>query len=504
MDEIEQQQQQTEPSPQVYVPRRSATLEGIINTLEWLLVALLLALVFRAFGVEAFQIPTGSMAEPLKGAHYHLRCMRCGYPYDVGGDTSLYNRPQCSSCGYYQPATALGRQQNGDRIFVLKSIYQYVPPRRWDVVVFKNPTNPAINYIKRLIALPGETVQLIDGHVFINGQIQRKPAKVQQELWMPIYDNDYQPFGAAAGPAGQTAAADALNRIWRQPFENEPNTDSRWSLNANGPAVFSLDENNMRDHWLLYNSDVGNDFHSTYAYNSDMLRRGQPVCSDLMMRVYVRPESSGCVGASLEKYGVHYIGRVDFAGMLILQRRQGTRIDELARMPIRPASNDRLMIFEFANVDHRLVLRYGENRLSFDLPVRPAPKRNASAQPQVRLLGRGRIQISHLGLFRDTYYISQATLRANERDPFKLEKDEFFVCGDNSPNSLDARLWSEEGKGITNQPAYRMGVVPMEYMLGKAFLVYWSDAYSPMPNMLPVIPNIDRIKVIFGGSDEVY
>ena len=321
---------------------------------------------------------------------------------------------------------------------------------------------------------------------------------------MPIYDNDYQPFGAAAGPAGQAAAADALNRTWRQPFENEPNTDSRWNLNADGPTVFCLNEDDTRDHWLLYNSDVGNDFHSTYAYNSDMLRRGQPVCSDLMMRFYVRPETSGCVGASLEKHGVHYIGRVDFAGTLILQRRQGDRTDDLARMPMRPASDNRLAVFEFANVDHRLVLRYGENRLSFDLPVRPAPKRKSSPQPQVRLLGRGQIQVSHLGLFRDTYYISQATLRANEEDPFKLEDEEFFVCGDNSPNSLDARLWSEEGKGITNQPAYRMGIVPMEYMMGKAFLVYWSDAYSPMPNMLPVIPNIDRIKVVFGGSDEVY
>jgi hypothetical protein len=160
---------------------------------------------------------------------------------------------------------------------------------------------------------------------------------------------------------------------------------------------------------------------------------------------------------------------------------------------MRPASDNRLRSLNLPTwtIDCAAVW---ENRLSFDLPVRPAPKRKSSPQPQVRLLGRGQIQVSHLGLFRDTYYISQATLRANEEDPFKLEKHEFFVCGDNSPNSLDARLWSEEGKGITNQPAYRMGIVPMEYMMGKAFLVYWSDAYSPMPNMLPVIPNIDRIK----------
>ena len=40
-------------------------------------------------------------------------------------------------------------------------------------------------------------------------------------------------------------------------------------------------------------------------------------------------------------------------------------------------------------------------------------------------------------------------------------------------------------------------------MMGKAVMVYWSDAFSPMPGMLPIIPNIDQLKVIYGGSDEI-
>jgi hypothetical protein len=44
----------------------------------------------------------------------------------------------------------------------------------------------------------------------------------------------------------------------------------------------------------------------------------------------------------------------------------------------------------------------------------------------------------------------------------------------------------------------------MDYMMGKAFFVYWSDPFSPATNMLPIIPNIDRLKVIVGGSEEVY
>ncbi|GAI19318.1 unnamed protein product, partial [marine sediment metagenome] len=46
----------------------------IADTFEWLITAFILAFVFRAFVMEAFRIPTGSMADTLKGAHFRLRC----------------------------------------------------------------------------------------------------------------------------------------------------------------------------------------------------------------------------------------------------------------------------------------------------------------------------------------------------------------------------------------------------------------------------------------------
>ena len=56
----------------------------IANTFEWLITAFILAFVFRAFVMEAFRIPTGSMADTLNGAHFRLRCPQCGYEYDYG------------------------------------------------------------------------------------------------------------------------------------------------------------------------------------------------------------------------------------------------------------------------------------------------------------------------------------------------------------------------------------------------------------------------------------
>ena len=62
--------------------RYNTTLEGVVNTVQWLAIALILAFVFRAFIVEPFRIPTGSMADTLRGAHFQVRCVQCGYDYN--------------------------------------------------------------------------------------------------------------------------------------------------------------------------------------------------------------------------------------------------------------------------------------------------------------------------------------------------------------------------------------------------------------------------------------
>src|SRR3954451_1096808 len=97
--------------------------KGVKETIESILIAFILAFVFRAFVVEAFVIPTGSMAPTLLGAHMRFTCKECGYTFDVnfnaspqGGDDM--NIPSfapggqtavCPSCGYRIP-----NRQRGD------------------------------------------------------------------------------------------------------------------------------------------------------------------------------------------------------------------------------------------------------------------------------------------------------------------------------------------------------------------------------------------------------
>lgn len=60
---------------------------------------------------------------------------------------------------------------NGDSVIVDKLSYRFSEPDRFDIVVFRYLPKDETYYIKRIIGLPGETVQIIDGYVYINGEL---------------------------------------------------------------------------------------------------------------------------------------------------------------------------------------------------------------------------------------------------------------------------------------------------------------------------------------------
>jgi len=80
----------------------------------------------------------------------------------------------------YQPVQVEGtsmmpRLTNHERIFINKFVYRFEPIRRGDIVVFWYPVDPSKSYIKRVVALPGETVSIDDGRVYVNGGPLREP-----------------------------------------------------------------------------------------------------------------------------------------------------------------------------------------------------------------------------------------------------------------------------------------------------------------------------------------
>ena len=185
-------------------PQQEARHGSNRETIESVVIAFVLAFLFRTFEAEAFVIPTGSMAPTLMGRHKEVACRECGWVFTVG-ETEDQERAQpltecvCPNCRFVnnveeQPAF------KGDRILVLKSLYDlpnWAPdwlrePKRWDVVVFKFPEEPQINYIKRLVGLPNEELRIHYGNIYTRTdpagefQIARKSAEKQKVMRMLV------------------------------------------------------------------------------------------------------------------------------------------------------------------------------------------------------------------------------------------------------------------------------------------------------------------------------
>lgn len=119
-------------------PKRKSTIREYI---EAILIALLLALFIRTFVVQAFKIPSGSMKNTL-----------------LIGDHILVNK---FIYGVKNPL-------NGNTWIPIKE------PERRDIVVFKYPINPEQDYIKRVIGVEGDTIEIKDKKVYVNGEPQEE------------------------------------------------------------------------------------------------------------------------------------------------------------------------------------------------------------------------------------------------------------------------------------------------------------------------------------------
>src|SRR5712675_1514103 len=124
---------------------------GFAETLRVIVQALIIAVVIRTFLFQAFNIPSGSMEGTLLVGDYLF--------------VSTYNY------GYSHYSLPISPPSFSGRIFASE-------PQRGDVVVFRLPSDDQVNYIKRVIGLPGDRIQMIDGWLHINGTaVRREPAE---------------------------------------------------------------------------------------------------------------------------------------------------------------------------------------------------------------------------------------------------------------------------------------------------------------------------------------
>lgn len=141
---------------------------------EAILIAVVLALLIRAFVVQAFKIPSGSMIPTLLV---------------------------------------------GDHLLVNKFIYRFRQPRRGEIVVFKFPQDKETDFIKRIVALPGEEVSLKDGLLHINGKEVDDENADYESGTGSVKDRNMPPFIVPA--KGDVIRLDSDERLYRHLIANE-------------------------------------------------------------------------------------------------------------------------------------------------------------------------------------------------------------------------------------------------------------------------------------------
>ena len=100
--------------------------------------------------------------------------------------------------------------QNGDNLIVDKISYRFRDPKRYDIIVFPYKYEENTYYIKRIIGMPGETVQIKDGYVYIDGE----------RLLSDIYGN--HSMDSRDPSVGVLTKEDLIGRAWVRiyPFDN--------------------------------------------------------------------------------------------------------------------------------------------------------------------------------------------------------------------------------------------------------------------------------------------
>ena len=525
----------------------------IIETVESVIIAFVLAFVFRAYVVEAFVIPTGSMAPTLLGRHLDVTCDQCGYDFtcdhpgsdDVQKAITSKVYVTCPMCHNLMQLPAGTPIRAGDRILVYKFLYSVDSPRRWDVVVFKTPSVPKTNYIKRLAGLPNEELFIVEGNVYVRPldedesawHIARKSDReaVQRAVWQPMYDSRYIP-----ADGGKVTATRPATNVWSRPWE--PFDDARWSFDdrrfyrytgaagdrgiSEGKLTFDYE-----GRWLQ-------PFVGLFAYNQlkrENMPPDEPV-EDVRLAASImaeQPTLSVTLSTSARwrderarwadgRRPVTLAAHVDQTGAVTMTAAYRGESIVLATaadvLPDGAFPTDRTVRLELWCVDQSLSLWVDGNRVleaTFEMPLDDLLHRQPSPAefPDTAIsLSGSPARLYDVAVDRDIIYATTRsaahTLGVFQKNlppqfqgqPVTIGPDRFYVLGDNSPLSHDGRYWTQVDPWVREkmfkEGERAMGLVPEELMMGRAFFVYFPAPLPVKKGGAGVIPHFGRMRPI--------
>lgn len=382
-----------------------------------LVLALILVSMVRFFLLEPFKIPTPSM-EP-----------------------TLIGDPLC-----------------GDFVLVNKSCYHLYKPKRWDVVVFHHPLNTKINFIKRLIGLPGERLQIKNGNIYINGILVRKPNSIQEALKQPVFVNQ------------------KIQDSWKFQSGDWKEQDGKLFLSDSG--------------WMVYKEKITDTYKPAQESFFTKRKRSLPetgglhIVGEIELSFFLQSMKEEGQFLAQIRYGQYrFVLSLKTKDKCELLCYTGESIEPQEKwhhdFVLHPSQKYRIKI---SNFDEWLkVVIDGSTLFAIDYSTNLENTASNIYESSVKIGGeQGYFILENISLWRDTYYISRS-LFAKEAD-WLIPKGKYFVLGDNSSQSSDSRDWKKFSmllkKGIILEGDQQY--TPIQ----KKDIYYFTDIYG-IPRSIP-------------------
>jgi signal peptidase I len=455
------------------VIHKHGRLRTAIDACVWLLLAGIMLETWLVAGlVVPCRVVGGSMAETLLGVHRQVVCVDCGHRFACGTDeASPAPRAVCPNCGYAANDIRPLPDLDGDRLLIDRAAFSLRPPRRWEVVALRHPRHADEILVKRVVGLPGELIEIRDGDVYADGQIQRKDLAEQHALAILVHDADCRPTLDPAIPPR-----------WRP-----ERRDSRWQPAAEGFSHPAGPQNGPID-WLVYHhvrrvaaapSDarwggsgtanpgaavqlppqqvVESPVTDVCGYNQSQPRRDEDVhaVADLLLSFRLEPCGNGTFfvraadGVDTFEVRLHFLGKGPETWEYEVFR---------GGKPIPGASgwvvHGERRFVEVSLIDQQFLLALDGRTLVACPYERPGRSPSPPVTPLAIGVQGDRLEatVRSLQVCRDVYYTQPMRPAAASATPaqVRLADDEYYVVGDNSPISDDSRTWPGGGSVLAN------------------------------------------------------